>query len=146
MSGEEVANIPRKRKANFEPFESRTANSKYLRITADMLKSKAWQELDPYDITAYMYFKDKYHVKSNGDSNVKDISLTYEEMEPVMSWGRFKKSIDSLLRVGLIDIVHHRPQARDATIYGLSSRWHKYGEKGFVKRQRPTIKRQKPEP
>ncbi len=63
-----------------------------------------------------------------------------------MSWDRFKKSIDKLLQVGLIDIVKHRPQNRKATIYGLSSRWHKYGQEDFVKRQRPTLKRKKPEP
>ncbi len=136
------------RKANFKPYESRSASGsiKHLRITHNMLNSKAWQQLDPYDITTYLYFKSKYYKKKNGDFNYKNISLTYGEMEPVMSWGRFKKSIDNLLRVGLIDIVRHRPQARDATIYGLSSRWHKYGEKDFVKRQRPTIKRKKPEP
>jgi len=111
-----------------------------------MLRSKAWQELDAYDITTYIYFKSKYHVKSNGENNSTDISLTYEEMEPVMSWGRFKKSIDALLRVGLIDIIRHSPQTRNATIYGLSSRWHKYGADGFIKRQRPTISRKKQRP
>ncbi len=140
-----ISIAPRARKANFETFESSTANSKYLRITADMMRSKAWAELDAYDISAYLYFKQKYHVKSNGDTNVKDISLTYEEMESVMSWGRFKKSIDKLLQVGLIDIIKHRPQTRAPTIYGLSSRWHKYGQEAFVIRHRPTLKRQKVE-
>jgi len=111
-----------------------------------MTRSKAWAELDAYDITAYLCFKSKYYVKSNGENNATDISLTYEEMSPIMSWGRFKKSIDNLLRVGLIDIVRHRPQTRDATIYGLSSRWHKYNEDGFVKRQRPTTSRKKQRP
>jgi len=111
-----------------------------------MLRSKAWAELDAYDVTAYINFKSKYHVKSTGENNSKDISLTYEEMGAVMSWGRFKKSIDNLLRVGLIDIVRHKPQAREATIYGLSVRWHKYGEEDFVIRQRPTTTRKKQRP
>lgn len=134
---------PRARKANFETFESRTANSKYLRITADMLKSKAWAELDAYDITSYLYFKQKYHVKSNGDTNGKDISLTYEEMKSVMCHDRFKKSVDNLLRVGFIDLVKHRPQIRECTIYGLSSRWHKYGQEDFKTHQRVKYTRTK---
>jgi hypothetical protein len=111
-----------------------------------MLNSKAWQELDPYDITAYVYFKSKHTKKKNGDYNSDDISLTYEEMEPLMSWGRFSKSIDNLLRVGLIDIIKHSPHTRDATIYGLSSRWHKYGEEDFKEQKRVKLSRRKQEP
>jgi hypothetical protein len=135
----------RARKANFEAFECRTANSKYLRITADMMRSKAWAELDPFDITAYVYFKEKYHVKSTGENNARDISLTYKEMEAVMSWGRYKKSVDNLLRVGLIDLVKHRPHTRDCTIYGLSSRWHKYGQEDVKTHQRVKFSRLKEE-
>ena len=136
--------MPRKpRKANFEPYESMSANSNYLRITHSMLKSKAWQALDPYDMTAYVYFKSKYTRKKNGDFNNKDISLTYKEMESVMSWQRFSKSIDKLLATGFIDIVRHSPQTRDATIYGLSSRWHKYGEPDFKEVKRAKLKRSK---
>jgi len=117
-----------------------SANSKYVRVTKSMITSKAWRELDTFDKVAYMHFKLEY----NGTK--QEVKLPYKDMEGVMSRDRFTKSIDNLLRVGLIDIVHHRPQMRDATIYGMSSRWHKYGEDGFIKRQRPSLKRRRPEP
>jgi hypothetical protein len=134
--------MPRKtRKANFEPYESKAENSNYLRITHNMLNSEAWQALDPYDITAYLYFKSKYTRKKNGDYNHSDISLTYKEMEEFMSWGRFSKSIDNLIRVGLIDMVRHSPHTRDATIYGLSSRWHNYKTPEFKEQKRVKLAR-----
>jgi len=117
-----------------------SANSKYVRITKSMITSRAWKELDTFDKVAYMHFKLEY----NG--NKKEVKLPYKDMDGVMSRDRFKKCIDNLLKVGLIDIVHHRPQARDATIYGLSSRWHKFREPDFVKRQRPILSRTKQEP
>jgi hypothetical protein len=129
--------------ANFKPFESRKTNSKHIRITEDMTTSEAWGQLDPYDITAYMRFKRKYYVRSDQTDNSKNISLTYKEMGDLMSPDRFKKCVDNLLRVGLIDIENHKPQTRDATIYSLSTRWHKYGTEGFVEKKRPKFTRKR---
>lgn len=134
----------RKRNANFKPFESRTLNSRYVRITESMLKSKAWKELDPYEHSAYLSFKLKYFERrTDGSDNRKNISLTYEEMKPVMSPDRFKKCIDNLIKYGFIDIVEHRPQTRNATIYGFSDRWHKYGTDDFKEHQRVRLSRRK---
>ncbi len=137
--------MPRKnlKKANFKSFESRKVNSKHIRIAEDMMESKAWKELDPYDITAYMNFKRKYYVRSDHTDSSKDISLTYEGMGHLMSPERFKKSIDNLIRVGLIDLEKHKPQTREATIYSLSARWHKFGNEDFVERKRPMLKRKR---
>lgn len=130
------------RQANFKPFESRTANSRYARITLDMMNSKAWSELDPFDITAYLYFKSKYFEKrTDGSDNRKDISLTYDEMRQQMSPDRFKKSIDNLVAYGFIDIIKHSPHTRDATIYALSARWQEYGTDDFKKHNRVKLSR-----
>ena len=129
------------RHANFKDFESRSANSRYFRITSDMMNSAAWKELDPYDITTYAYLKSKYYVKKDGTDNVRDISLTYEEMTSLMSQNRFKKSIDKLISVGLIDLEIHNPHTRKATIYSLSKRWHSYKTQGFKPASRPVAAR-----
>ncbi len=103
-----------------------------------MRSSKAWKELDVYDRAVYEEFKAKYNGKKE---NSRNLSLTYAEMEPLMSWGRFKKSIDRLISRGFIDLVEHRPHSRDCTIYGLSNRWHHYGTGQFVQQERATLKR-----
>lgn len=134
------------KKATFKKFESRKANSKYIRITKDMMESEAWAKLDVYDTNAYIHFKSKYYENNRiKTSNEKDISLTYKEMSKAMSSDRYKKSIDNLLEYGFIDIVKHSPQTRDATIYGLSSRWHDYGNGNFKKASRPKLSRKKNE-
>ena len=132
----------RKRKAVFEHFETRKPTTPYLRITKDMMESAAWQELDPFDVTVYLYMKSKF-TKNNAKGTDKrdDISLTYEEISGKMSQNRFKKSIDNLIEKGFINLVLHRPQNRQATIYGLSARWHYYGTKDFKEQKRPVISR-----
>lgn len=137
--------MPRKKKPTHQSFESKNEHGRFMKLTINMLESKAWQELDAYDIAAYVHFKSKLTKNKAGDFNHQNISLTYKEMETVMSWGRFKKSVDNLLRVGLIDIVRHSPHTRDATIYALSSRWHKFGEADFKQVQRVTFSRRKSE-
>lgn len=131
------------RNANFKSFESRTKNSRYVRITVDMMKSLAWQELDTYDMVAYLCFKSEYYERNNKTDNQKDLSLTYDNMKKAMSPDRFRKCVDNLIRVGLIDIIIHKPQTRDATIYGLSDRWHAYGTSEFKEKERVKFNRRK---
>lgn len=106
-----------------------------------MTRSKAWSELDVYDIAVYFQLKAKFHVKSNETNNSRNLSLPYREMEPLMCKERFTKSLDKLIAVGLIDIVDHRPHSRKCSIYGLSSRWHNYGTAEFVEKKRAVLSR-----
>ena len=52
--------------------------------------------------------------------------------------GRFKKAIDELLRVGLIDIAHSGLGVhKDSTLYAISNRWEKFGTDEFESAERP---------
>ncbi len=127
----------RVRKANFHPFESKSENSPYARITRSMVNSPAWQELNCYEQTLYLQLKLKYTGKPGSE---KDISFTYQEGEKLMSKRVFTRSIDKLIEVGLIDLVRHMPYSSLCNIYGLSDRWHDYGTAAFEHKLRPKRK------
>jgi hypothetical protein len=124
-------------KANFHPFESRSENSPYARITRNMVNSQAWQELNPYEQALYLHMKLKYTGKPGSE---KDISFTYKEGEKLMSKRVFTRSLDKLIEVGLIDLVRHMPYSALCNIYGLSDRWHEYGTPEFKLKARPKRK------
>ncbi len=127
------------RKANFEPFESRSKNSKYARITKDMISSEAWQQLDVYARLLYLHIKFKY-----SPGKEKDISFTYKEGQELMSKAKFTKSLDKLIEVGLIDLQEHWRFGKKRNIFALSSRWHMFGTKNFNKQMRPKFKSPNP--
>jgi hypothetical protein len=126
------------RKANFHPFESRSANSPYIRITNNMMDSDAWIALNTYEKTLYLHLKKKYNGKPGCE---KDISFTYEEGQKLMSKQTFTKSMDKLIQVGFIDLINHRPFSAACNIYGLSDRWHLYGMPDFQDKIRPKFAR-----
>ncbi len=128
------------RKANFHPFESRSENSPYARITKNMVNSPAWQQLNCFEQTLYLHMKLKYNGKPGSES---DISFTYAEGQKLMSKKTFTRSMDNLMEVGLIDLVTHRPFSAACNIYGLSSRWHNYGTNDFKVKNRPKFNRSK---
>ena len=125
---------PRSLKANFEPFESQSKHSSYIRIARSMVNSFAWKELNPYEINLYLYLKLKYTGKPG---SAKDISFTYKEGTKLMSKPVFTRSMDKLIEVGLVDLVRHMPYSSSCNIYGLSDRWHKYGTPDFIRKTRP---------
>jgi len=102
-----------------------------------MLESPAWQALTVYEQALYVAIRAKYK-RSNktGQDNSRDLSFTYKEGLRLMSKTRFIKAIDMLIETGFIDLVSHLPQAREPTIYGLSSRWHDYGTPEFKESKR----------
>ena len=125
----------RVRQANFLPFESASKNSAYARITRNMVKSRAWQELNTFEQVLYLHLKLKYKPGSE-----KDLSFTYKEGEKLMSKRTFTKSIDKLIAVGLVDLIRHAPYSQACNIYGLSDRWHDYGTVDFRDKKRPKRK------
>jgi len=124
-----------KRKASyrFKPFEGKTENGRHLRITLNMMESKAWSELSSYAIQAYLLLK----IKFTGD-NQDNLSLTYKEGLQVMTKARFTKAIDELIEYGFIVIVKHRPNTRECNVYGLSDMWQNYETPAFSVEKRPT--------
>lgn len=130
--------MPRKKKATHQAFESKTAHGRFVKLTVSMLSSPAWQELTVYEQALYIAIKGKYKGTNNktGQDNSDDISFTHAEGQQLMSKARFIKAIDRLIAVGLIDLVEHIPQAKRATIYGLSDRWHDYGTPEFKEQER----------
>jgi len=128
------------RKANFHPFESRSENSPYARITKNMVNSQAWQQLNCFEQTLYLHMKLKYNGKPGSE---RDISFTYAEGQKLMCKQTFTKSIDKLIEIGLIDLVTHSPFSAACNIYGLSSRWHSYGTNEFKTMSRPKFNRSK---
>lgn len=127
--------MKRKVSYRFKPFESKTEGGRHLRITLNMMESKAWSELSSYAIQAYLLIKIKY---SGG--NEDDISLTYKEGMEHMTKRRFTKAIDELIEHGFIVMVKHRQNTRECNIYGLSDMWQKYGTEGFMIVKRPSKK------
>jgi hypothetical protein len=73
-------------------------------------------------------------------TNNKEIQFSYREaLEKYgMKDGRFRKAIDELLRVGLIDIAHSGfGLHKDRTLYAISDRWEKFGTAEFQRVERP---------
>ncbi len=129
--------MPQQKKAKHKSFESRNKHGRFLKLTINMLESPAWQALTVYEQALYMAIKAKYKgVNRNGQDTDRDLSFTYEEGLRLMSKTRFIKAIDRLIETGFIDLVTHLPQAREPTIYGLSSRWHDYGKPEFKEAKR----------
>lgn len=130
-----MGKLKRKNSYRFRPFESKTENGRHLRITLNMMESKAWQELSAYAIQAYLLLKIKY-IGTNHD----DLSLTYKEGMQYMTQRRFTDAIDELIEHGLIVIEKHRQNTRECNVYGLSDMWQNYGTKAFKVRTRPKRK------
>ncbi len=124
----------------FKEFESTTTNGRWVRIAGDMLISEAWQQLSVHDQVLYLHMKNKFRVNKHGEGNEKNISYTYNEGQKLMSKARFTKAIDKLIEVGLIDLVEHWQHSKKPTIFGLSSRWQKYGEKDLKTQLRKRAK------
>jgi hypothetical protein len=136
--------MSRKKKPSHQDFESINEHGRFMKLTINMIESKAWEALSVYEQALYIHIKAKYRgFNRSGEDNSRDLSFTYEEGRALMSPERFTKAVDRLIETGFIDIVEHLPQARRPTIYGLSSRWHDYGRPEFKVQKRTRLKREK---
>jgi hypothetical protein len=80
----------------------------------------------------------EWRITNNGE-----IQFTYDEA--LNDWGvsedRFKRAIDELVRVGLIDITKSGfGLKKDKSLYAISDRWEKYGTDEFTYMERPKRK------
>ncbi len=77
--------------------------------------------------------------------NNGEIQFTYDEAETKygISEGRFRRALDDLIRVGLIDITKTGlGLKKDVSLYAISNRWEKFETDEFVVKKRPKRKQQ----
>lgn len=153
-----------KRMATKEQVESlKTREQKYgKRKSGDMyfpkglVNSPALWELTATAIRVYMVFRSKIVVKPFEGSkskrekkgkyvfpNIDELQFTYREAKEKygISSGTFRRAIELLVKIGLIDITHAgNGIQRDVSLYAISGRWEKFGTDEFVvkKRQKRT--------
>jgi len=119
----------------FKPFEKAPIpDNSHIRITMNMMRSKAWKELSAHSIVLYMEMKAKYT-----GHNENDISFTYSEGEALMNKKTFTNSLDQLIDFGFIKVIRQSWTTRECNIYGFHSMWQHYGTKMFA--VTPRIKR-----
>jgi hypothetical protein len=88
--------------------------------------------------TRPMHREKEWQITNNGK-----IKFTYDEALDRwgISEGRFKRAINELIKVGLIDITKTGfGLQKDKTLYVISERWQKYGTDEFVCIERPKRK------
>src|SRR4051794_18519198 len=110
----------KKKDFGFKPHEKtpRSANNHHMRITEDMMTSKAWSELTLYAEVVFFHMKMKYN--GHNDNN---ISFTLREATKIMHKNTFNKAIDQLVALGFIRIVKLQWTIRKPNIYGFSDEW-----------------------
>jgi hypothetical protein len=120
------------RKPQFKLFEkSPNEDVRHIRITVDMMESKAWKELSVHAIVLYCYMKTKYN-----KNNENNIMFKQDEGEKLMARNTFTKSIDQLIDFGFIRLVEHHIYTRFANIYGFTNMWQFYGTSKFIVKNR----------
>lgn len=122
----------KKKRSEFQSWESKTVHSKHLRIADNMMESEAWENLSVYAESIYMLMKKKYN-RENAD----DISLTYKEGTAKMTQRRFTAALDELIDFGFIKIVDGGWTVQRATIFAFSDQWKYYGTASFTVKPRP---------
>jgi len=121
-----------KKISEFESFEAKKTTEKHLRITRSMIDSEAWRELGAHEIAVYLMLKHMFFKKTEHGfviaENSRRLIITFAEAKECLkvSGSRFKKAIDKLEAVGLIDVVQRSRNMKHANIYGLSDRWQEY--------------------
>jgi len=100
----------------------------YSVIEHNIINSEAFKSLSIHAKWLYFEFKLRYH----GDNKYK-IIFPYREAKRIMSKDTFTKCKNKLIENGFIDIIKRGGFYHQATIYGLSERWRKYGTKDFIK-------------
>ena len=118
----------------FKPCESTSKKpKKYLRITNNMMESKAWEGLTCHAMALYIHIKAKYNF-----TNDDNLSFTYVEGKKLMDKKTFTKAIDKLIESGFIYIVR-QGLLKECSIYGLSKEWQYFGTTAFD--IKPRVKR-----
>jgi hypothetical protein len=122
-----VAKRKAKKDYGFKPFEKEpNPDNSHIRLTLNMMHSKAWKELTAHSKDLYIEMKAKYTGK-----NENDISYTYTEGEQIMNKKTFTKSMDQLIENGFIKVIRQSWTTRECNIYGFHTMWQQYGRPTF---------------
>lgn len=124
------------------------ARSQTIVIETELLQSQAYLTLPGTAIKVLTLFLARRQMKSEGKKgheqwdcvNNGKIVFPYAEAQKKLGIARptFTRALDALIRHGFIDINHHGGGCEgDCTTYWISDRWRKYGEPGFVHKERP---------
>jgi hypothetical protein len=132
------------------------AKSDAIYIARTLIGSKAFNSISAACYRVYFRFlkkrwmkpvnskkgrKDNFFIANNGK-----IVFTYAEAKKELGMppSTFMKSIDKLIEVGLIDVIHSGSGGRspdglhgDVSLYAISDRWQKYGTPDFEIKTRP---------
>ena len=117
-----------KSKAIHQPFEGRNPRGTFVKITKDMMESKAWKALSLRQRGLYLHLKSKYTQKAVDKglikSNIDDISLPESEWRELYgNYNTFRKDMDALEGYGFIKLVFFNWHTRRPNLYGFSDAW-----------------------
>ena len=102
----------------------------FISIPKDIFKSAAYGDLDVHAQATYTYLRSKYierkHKNGTRTGNAEDISLTFEEMESVMSRSKLNDCFKSIWGHGLLEWVRHGGVGKVCNIFRIDG----YNEHG----------------
>jgi hypothetical protein len=110
-------NMSRKN-APFKQYEGKKATDKHIRLTADMMLSKAYIELSDAAKTVYTYMK---LYSCGNDVFEYPISLG----QKYMSKPTFLRAKEELIEKGFIEYEQHNQFCRSKNVFRLSGVWNK---------------------
>ena len=130
------------------------AKSTVIYIDRTLIDSTAFNSISAACYRVYFRFLKKRIPKKVGRRGKKswiianngEIVFTYSEARKKLGMpsSTFMKSIDKLIEVGLIDVIHSGSGGRspdglhgDVSLYAISERWQKYGTPDFEIKTRP---------
>ena len=100
----------------------------FVAIVKEMLRSDAWAELTNASRVAYVHLKDKCVSYEQSD-----ITLSFREMERIMSRHTFSHAIDQLEEVGFIIKQQRGGLYRKRNYYRFIDEWRNYKKKTVKK-------------
>lgn len=106
---------------NFKPFEGAHKNDRHIRITENMMTSKAWLDLSIHARFLYMEFKRCYNFV-----NDQAIKFSFKYGRKLMDPKAFSAALDSLIDHGFIQVIYNGHAHRRPNIYGLSADWQRW--------------------
>jgi len=110
-----------RRKASLHDFESRRTDSKFVRVSTDMMDSVAWRDLSVHARYLYLEMKRRY----NGD-NCRTFNFPHSVGRQMMNGSTFTASVNALILHGFIDCIRFGRVNRIVSEYRFSSRWHQW--------------------
>lgn len=110
-----------RRKAKLHDFESRDQQSKFVRVSTDMMDSEAWISLSVHARYLYLEMKRRY----NGDQS-RTFNFPHSVGRKFMAPKAFTRAVNDLIEKGFITCTRYGRINRIASEYMFVSLWHQY--------------------